>query len=73
MTSNDLLPATVLRRKAVVYVYGKTEKRTAIVDGRVRKTYKHGNHPTTRCPVGRRVRWLGEYENGHRCLDQTAP
>lgn len=27
---------------AGVYVYGKTEKRTAIVDGRVRKTYKHG-------------------------------
>jgi hypothetical protein len=25
-----------------MYVYGKTEKRTAIVDGRVRKTYKHG-------------------------------
>jgi len=27
---------------AGMYVYGKTEKRTAIVDGRVRKTYKHG-------------------------------
>src|SRR5882672_5864887 len=27
---------------AGVYGYGKTEKRTAIVDGRVRKTYKHG-------------------------------
>lgn len=26
---------------AGMYVYGKTEKRTAIVDGRVRKTYKH--------------------------------
>jgi DNA invertase Pin-like site-specific DNA recombinase len=27
---------------AGMYVYGKTEKRTVIVDGRVRKTYKHG-------------------------------
>jgi len=27
---------------AGVYVYGKTEKRTAIVDGRPRKTYGHG-------------------------------
>ena len=27
---------------AGVYVYGRTEKRTAIVDGRARKTYKHG-------------------------------
>jgi len=27
---------------AGVYVYGKTEKRTTLVDGRLRKTYKHG-------------------------------
>ncbi len=27
---------------AGVYVYGKSEKRTTLVDGRLRKTYKHG-------------------------------
>lgn len=27
---------------AGVYMYGKTEKRTTLVDGRLRKTYKHG-------------------------------
>lgn len=27
---------------AGAYIYGKTEKRTTIVDGRLRKTYKHG-------------------------------
>ena len=27
---------------AGVYVYGKTEKRTTLADGRLRKTHKHG-------------------------------
>ena len=31
---------------AGAYVYGKSEKRTAIVNGRAQKTYGHRNHST---------------------------
>lgn len=61
---------------AGMYVYGKTEKRTTIVDGRVRKTYKHGK-PVDRWEVMLKdhhdayIDWT-EFERNQRQLSLNA-
>ncbi len=49
---------------AGVYVYGKSEKRTAIVDGRARRSYGHGK------PVGTWEVFIKEHHEGYVSWDE---
>ncbi|MBB4577521.1 hypothetical protein GGI59_006442 [Rhizobium lentis] len=49
---------------AGVYVYGKSEKRTAIVDGRARRSYGHGK------PVGTWEVMIRDHHEGYISWDE---